>query len=111
MQKIVSIYKLWNEFKDHFPKKSRLTLGLKIDECFLAILEALFTASYLNKQEKLTYLKRASIKLDLLKSFLQISWEIKNLDNKKYAMLSLPLNEIGKMLGGWIRGIEQTNSR
>ena len=77
----------------------------------MAVLEALFTASYLNKQEKLTYLKRASIKLDLLKSFLQISWEIKMLDNKKYAMLSLPLNEIGKMLGGWIRGIEQTNSR
>ncbi len=34
---------------------------------------------------------------------------MKTLDTKKYIALSEPLNEIGKMLGGWIRGIEKGN--
>ena len=49
------------------------------------------------------------MKLDLLKFFLQISWEIKALDNKKYITLSEKLGEIGKMIGGWIKGIEKEN--
>jgi len=43
----------------------------------------------------------ASAKLDSLKFFLQIAWEIKALDNKKYIALSENLSEIGRMLGGW----------
>jgi len=54
----------------------------------------------------LPLLQKAGIKLDTLKFILQISWEIKALDNKKYIILSEHLNEIGKMLGGWIRGIQ-----
>lgn len=70
-------------------------------------MELLFTASYLNKEQKLPYLKRAAIKLDLLKFFLQVSWELKVLNNKNYIILSEKLDEIGKMLGGWIRGIQK----
>lgn len=89
----MAVYKLWDEFRDHFPKKSRYTLGEKIDEYFLETIELLFIASYLGKQEKLPYLKMAGVKLDLLKFFLQIAWELKTLDNKKYVALSEPLLE------------------
>ena len=60
-------------------------------------------AAYSDKIEKLISLKDASVKLDLLKFFLQIAWEIRSLDNKKYIQLSERLDEIGKMLGGWIK--------
>ena len=30
-----------------------------------------------------------------------ILWETKSLDNKKYIAVSGPLDEIGRMLGGW----------
>jgi len=106
IQKFVAAYKLWDEFKNHFPKKSKYTLGGKIDALFLEVVEILFTASYLQKEQKLPYLRKASIKLDSLKFFLQISWELKALDNKKYITLSEHLNEIGKMLGGWIKGLQ-----
>jgi len=43
------------------------------------------------------------MKLDVLKLFLFILWEMTALDNKKYIALSEPLNETGRMLGGWIR--------
>ncbi|MBU1178752.1 four helix bundle protein, partial [Patescibacteria group bacterium] len=54
--------------------------------------ESIFIASRLNKEQKLPFLQKANSKLDLLKFFLQISWEIKFLDNKKYIILSEHLN-------------------
>jgi ribonuclease HIII len=41
------------------------------------------------------------MKLDTAKILVQIAWEIKSIDNKKYAEISEKLYEIGKMLGGW----------
>ena len=66
-------------------------------------MEFIYLASRANKDQKLPFLQKASAKLDLLKFFLQIIWEIKSLDNKKYLSLSEILNEIGRMLGGWSR--------
>ncbi len=74
---------------------------------FLDTIELLFIASYLGREQKLPILQRAGSKLDLLKFFLQIAWELKVLDNKKYIALSEPLQEIGKMLGGWMRGLQK----
>ena len=106
IQKLVSTYKLWHEFLLKFPKHSKHTLGSKIDFLFLETIEFIVKANYADKIEKLISLKRASVKLDLLKFFLQIAWEVKSLDNKKYIRLSEKLNEIGKMLGGWIKSIK-----
>ncbi len=41
----------------------------------------------------------------MLKFFLQLGWEIKVLDNSKYVALSEPLDEVGRMLGGWLRQV------
>ncbi len=106
IQKLVGTYKLWHEYVPNFPKDSRYTLGNKIDSLFLELLENTIRAGYSDKTEKQIFLKRASVKLDLLKFFLQVAWEIKSLENKKYIKLSEKLNEIGKMLGGWIKSIK-----
>ena len=58
-------------------------------------------AGFTPKQDKLPYLRAAIRKLDTMKVFLLILWETKLLDNKKYIALSLKLEEVGKMLGGW----------
>ena len=39
--------------------------------------------------------------MDVLKFFMLIVWELKAVDNKKFASISTPLVEVGKMLGGW----------
>lgn len=58
-------------------------------------------ATYTNREQKNTLVQKSSVKLDTLKYFLQIAWELKTIDNKKLAALSAPLAESGKMLGGW----------
>jgi len=70
------------------------------------VIEGIIKASISDRLEKLISLKNASVKLDLLKFFLQISWEIKSLNNKKYIKLSEKLDEIGRMLGGWIKSLK-----
>jgi hypothetical protein len=66
----------------------------------------LFIAGYLGKEQKLPYLKKATTRLDLAKFFLQILWEVRAIDNRKYLVLSEKFDAVGKMLGGWMRGIE-----
>lgn len=106
IQKLKSAYREWYEFLPFFPKTSRYTIGQKIDLLFLEIIEQSIKTGYSDKIEKLIYLKRASFKLDLLKFFVQLSWEMKSLDNKKYISLSEKLDEIGKMIGGWIKSLK-----
>jgi hypothetical protein len=103
---LVGAYKLWHEFLSKFPKHSKHTIGAKIDFLFLETIEFIVRANYSDKTEKLICLKQASVKLDLVKFFLQIAWEVKSLDNKKYISLSEKMNEIGKMLGGWIKSLK-----
>lgn len=107
IQRLINLYKLWHEYLPHLPKKSRYTLGGKIDLLFVELLELAFSASYVGKKEKIPYLRKAVSKLDLIKFFLQVLWELKDLDNKKYIAISELLNEIGRMLGGWLRKIEK----
>lgn len=110
LQKLIAVYKLWHDFLPNFPKTSRYTLGFKIDSLFIETTEAVVTASYLRSEQKISFVLKASTKLDLLKFFLQVAWEIKALDNKKYILLSERLDEIGKMLGGWNKQIKTQTS-
>ena len=88
-----------------FPKISRYSFGFKIDSLFVDTAGLLYSAAHLPKSEKLPVLSKASDNLDLLKFFLQLSWEMRLLDNKKYIALAEKLNEIGNMLGGWRKQI------
>lgn len=106
VQRFISAYKLWHSYRSSIPKQSRFTLGAKIDTLFIDTLELFYIASYLGKEEKLIALQKTNTKLDVLKFFLQISWELSVFDTKKYAELSQSLEEIGRMLGGWKRGLE-----
>jgi hypothetical protein len=41
---------------------------------------------------------------------LLVLWETRSLDTKKYAVLSAPLDEVGRMLGGWNGQLAKQNS-
>jgi len=101
----IAAYKLWHDFVPHIPKTARYTLGGKIDSYFTDTIEHIVSATYLPKERKGASIQAAIAKLDTLKFFLQVAWEIKALDTKKYGLLSERLYEIGKMLGGWNRQV------
>ncbi|MFA6797534.1 MAG: four helix bundle protein [Candidatus Paceibacterota bacterium] len=73
-------------------------------------MEYIAIASFLSKEEKQPYIKVAIRKIDTLRVLLMILWETKSIDNKKYSVLSIKIEEIGKMLGGWNGQIIKQNS-
>lgn len=103
----LSVYKTWYGYRDHFPKKSRYTLGDKIDNRFIHVLELISVATYQEPAEKLPTLTRAIMGVDVLKFLLRVAWDLKILDNKKYAVLSDEIQEIGRQIGGWKKGLEK----
>ncbi len=106
LEKLKATYVLWYGYYQTIPKTHRYTLGGKIDALFVETIEAVASATFLNKTEKQPWVRLAIRKLDTLKILLLVLWETRSLDTKKYAVLSLPLEEIGKMLGGWQKGLE-----
>lgn len=99
------MYKEWQVALTHIPRLSRYTLGAKIDLLFCETLESILLAAYSSRDQKLPHIQRASAKLDALKFFLQLTWELKFLDHKRYQAIATPLVSIGKVLGGWIASL------
>lgn len=110
IEKIKNLYLIWFQYYQTIPKTHRHSLGQRIDTLFVEIVEALATASFLAREEKLPYVRLAIRKVDTLKIFLMMLWETKSLDNKKYIAISLKIDEIGKMLGGWSGQLQKQNS-
>lgn len=51
-------------------------------------------------------LNKAITRLDVVKFFVQLTWEDKLISNEKYADLLGKLEEIGRQLGGWKKGLQ-----
>ncbi len=110
LQKVKSAYLIWYGYLGIIPKTHRHSLGHRIDTLFIEIIEAISAASYLAREEKLPYVRVSIRKLDTLRVLLMILWETKAIDDKKYTALSLPIDEAGKMLGGWSGQLQKQNS-
>jgi len=105
--KLKDAYGLWQKHLVDFPKANRFTLGSKIDDVFLNAIEYCFLASYASIEEKPILLNRAISRVDLIKLLLQLAWNIRAIDTKKYTALSEALAEVGRMLGGWRKNVEK----
>ena len=51
-------------------------------------------------------LNKAITKLDILRFFTQFAWENKLIPTDKFSELLSELDEIGRQLGGWKKGLE-----
>jgi len=106
IQKVYDFYRELYLIIPAMPKFDRHVIGAKIQNTCLELLENLLAASHTNKQNKVKFLAKAAIKLDLLKILLRLSEDTKTLQTKKYLVLSEKLQEIGRMLGGWIKSLK-----
>lgn len=106
-RKTYDLYKTFYGYRATIPKQDRYTIWQKSEELILEILKGVLTASKLYKSEKVPVLDNASINLNLLRVFLRLMKEVRTIDNKKYVTLEEMVDEIGRMLGGWIRSSKE----
>ena len=63
----------------------------------------IIAASFENKNNKFSLLNSARIKIEILKRLMRIASELNIIENKKYLNLEFDLQEISKMINGWIK--------
>lgn len=88
------------------PKKDKYTIGEKAQKTALDLVEFLIAAGYCDKFQKSKQLELAAIKLDLLKILLRLANELKAIPATRCLLLQERLQEIGRMLGGWIKSVK-----
>lgn len=104
--KTYALYKLFYTCLAGFPKRDRYALGQRCEETLLKLMEGIIAATSQPQPKKLTILKRASGRLDMMKVWLRLAADLKLLDRKKYIELEEMVQEIGRMLGGWMRSVK-----
>lgn len=102
-KKAYDAYKMFYVFRATVPKQDKYTLWAKSECLLIEILEGILSASYRQKFEKTPILERTSLKLNVLRVLVRLMKDIKAIDNKKYSLLEECIDEIGRMLGGWLR--------
>jgi hypothetical protein len=104
-------HQYWLALHRNFPRVERLGIGQKIEHVFLDILELSFACVYLPPEQKILMLAKVISKMDTLKFFAQLAWESKLIPQEKYIELSGKLEEIGRMLGGWKKGLQSPSAQ
>lgn len=103
LKKSYDLYKTFHEYRKVVSKADRFSIYDRSECAIIDIIESLIEAGYIFKSNKIAVLERASLKLNLLRFFIRLMKEIKAIDSKKYVTLQTTIDEIGRMLGGWIR--------
>ncbi len=102
-QKTYDFYKMIHVCRSEIPKMERYTVWQKIEIICIEMIENLLTVKYFSGSDKMDFLNKISVKVDMLRIFIRLANETKALNNKKYIALQEVLDEIGRMLGGWIK--------
>lgn len=84
-----------------FPKSHRFSVAIKIENGILDFLRIITVANH--RQKKLPLLRAADEELISLRIFLRLSQDLKFISTSSYEYAIRQLEEIGKMLGGWIK--------
>lgn len=105
-KKTYDLYKTFYCYRDSVNKHDRYTVWQRSENVILDILEGILLASQTYKADKLFALEKTSVKVNFLRVFFRLMKEVKTIDNRKYAALEESVDEIGRMLGGWIRSMK-----
>ncbi len=103
--KIYELYKLLHSLQNRIPKAERYTLWQKCENITLTLLEVLIETGHQKEGERLHSLYVLSDKLDLLKVLVRLAKDTRTIDHKQYLIIQTLIQEIGKMIGGWIKSV------
>jgi len=90
-----------------FPKSERHVLSAEIRQCMWSILRCVITCNL--ARDKRSALLQLDVELNVLRSFLRRALQYEFLQFKKYEHWSKLNDEIGRMIGGWIKSQSQTS--
>jgi len=88
---------------DKFPKAQRFVVTKRLTDAVLDFQETLFDANAHRGGERLVYLRQADSHLNKVRLYLRLAYQWAWLNVGQYEHVSKMVEEIGRLLGGWIR--------
>lgn len=84
-----------------FSRDHRFTLGNRLEEGALEVLELLVEASY--SSEKRPLLRRANTRLNRVRYLVRLAKDLRQLSVKQYEFAARAIDGIGMEIGGWVK--------
>ena len=84
-----------------FPKSYRFSVATKMENAILEFIESTTVANM--RKNKLPLLKRADESLAKLRLLFRLSYEMSFVNITSYEFGSRQINELGRLLGGWMK--------
>lgn len=88
------------------PKSYKFTFGDRLQTMAADLLELSIEAYYAPRNEKRRLLLKINILLEKMRHFFRLGYELGLYNSKKYEHFAQQLNEIGKMIGGWLKSLK-----
>ena len=90
-----------------FPRDQKFLLGDRIQSLTHDILDEFIVAYYSKiSNEKIDRLRKANVKLERLRYCIRLSHDLHLINNQKYGLIAMKINEIGGTLGNWLKSLE-----
>lgn len=105
-KKSYDLYRQLHELRIKVAKQDRHTLWQRLENNALAVIEGILRASAMTKDEKLSVLQAVSQDLNVTRVFIRLAKDTKVIDIGKYEDFQSQVDEIGRMLGGWIKQVK-----
>ena len=86
---------------EKFPRSQKFTLGDRIQSTALDVLERLIEATYTRSRAKT--LQAANLGVEKLRILFRLATDLRVLDLRRYEFAARSLDEIGRLIGGWLR--------
>ena len=87
-----------------FPKDHKYTLGNRLASSLYEFLEGMI---YLFGDNDSRGLKRLAKKLDIVRYYVRLSQDLHLISVDQYAHASEKVDEIGRLLGGWLKSVQK----
>jgi hypothetical protein len=109
IERAKAAYKIWLIVHRKMARSERFGIGDRIDVLWLDLLDALRKAAYAPTNEKIPALEYTIRTVDSVRFFIQIAWESGLMAQSHFISLGKDIEEIGRMVGGWKRGLLTKN--
>ena len=104
-------YLLWMNIVPHMAKGARYTIGERIENKFLDLLELSYKTYFTGKDGKIEKISECILLTDSLKFLISVAWEGRIISNKDCEDMAMKLDEIGKIFGGWRKSLENPEKK
>ena len=96
---------LWScNHTSKFPRNHRFVLGERIERNLYELLEILIRARYNRQRREL--LDQANLVLEILRFQIRLAKDLQCLRVESYGYAAKAIDEVGKLVGGWIKTIK-----